>query len=406
MRSCGSLEVDRLQRHARSTAASWSPRRRWRPDLTDKPTLAEEVARIVGYDRIPSVLPVAPPGRGLTRAQQLRRARRRTRSPPPAPPRSSRTRSCPSRRTDLHGSRRRTPWRVRLANPLDGRARRCCAAPCSPGWSASRAATCPAGSPTSPCSRLGTVFLPEPRRDLRQPADFPCGERPAERRDPRRPRREHPAAALARRARCSSATACASSPGRARSPRRARRRARRSPAARAALAGADAGSSRATTPRMHPGRTAEMLRRRHRRRLRRRDAAARWPSELDLPRVVAVLELDLDALIERRPPRGRHDTDRRASRPPPRTSRWSSAAERPGRRRARRGRRGRRRAARARSSSSTTTAARACRRARSRSPSRCASARPTARSPRRRRATRSSPASRSRPSASGATLRE
>jgi phenylalanyl-tRNA synthetase beta chain len=47
----------------------------WRPDLTDKASLAEEVARIVGYDRIPSVLPVAPPGRGLTAAQ---RARRRT----------------------------------------------------------------------------------------------------------------------------------------------------------------------------------------------------------------------------------------------------------------------------------------------------------------------------------------
>ena len=46
----------------------------WRPDLTDAPTLAEEVARIVGYDRIPSVLPVAPPGRGYTREQQLRRA--------------------------------------------------------------------------------------------------------------------------------------------------------------------------------------------------------------------------------------------------------------------------------------------------------------------------------------------
>jgi phenylalanyl-tRNA synthetase beta chain len=47
----------------------------WRPDLTDKWTLAEEVARIVGYDRIPSVLPVAPPGRGrgLTLTQTLRR---------------------------------------------------------------------------------------------------------------------------------------------------------------------------------------------------------------------------------------------------------------------------------------------------------------------------------------------
>ncbi|MGN6429056.1 MAG: phenylalanine--tRNA ligase subunit beta [Leifsonia sp.] len=46
----------------------------WRPDLTDKSDLAEEVARIVGFDRIPSVLPVAPPGRGLTREQKLRRA--------------------------------------------------------------------------------------------------------------------------------------------------------------------------------------------------------------------------------------------------------------------------------------------------------------------------------------------
>ncbi len=45
----------------------------WRPDLTDAATLAEEVARIVGYDRIPSVLPVAPPGRGLSREQRLRR---------------------------------------------------------------------------------------------------------------------------------------------------------------------------------------------------------------------------------------------------------------------------------------------------------------------------------------------
>ncbi|MFC4224894.1 phenylalanine--tRNA ligase subunit beta [Lysinibacter cavernae] len=46
----------------------------WRPDLTFPAALAEEVARIVGYDRIPSVLPIAPPGRGLTRTQQLRRS--------------------------------------------------------------------------------------------------------------------------------------------------------------------------------------------------------------------------------------------------------------------------------------------------------------------------------------------
>jgi phenylalanyl-tRNA synthetase beta chain len=45
----------------------------WRPDLTERADLAEEVARILGYDRIPAVLPVAPPGRGLTAAQALRR---------------------------------------------------------------------------------------------------------------------------------------------------------------------------------------------------------------------------------------------------------------------------------------------------------------------------------------------
>jgi phenylalanyl-tRNA synthetase beta chain len=45
----------------------------WRPDLVDAPGLAEEVARIHGYDRIPSAIPVAPPGRGLTRSQAARR---------------------------------------------------------------------------------------------------------------------------------------------------------------------------------------------------------------------------------------------------------------------------------------------------------------------------------------------
>ncbi|NBU22455.1 MAG: phenylalanine--tRNA ligase subunit beta [Actinobacteria bacterium] len=45
----------------------------WRPDLTHKTDLAEEVARLIGYDKIPVRLPVAPPGRGLTRKQQLRR---------------------------------------------------------------------------------------------------------------------------------------------------------------------------------------------------------------------------------------------------------------------------------------------------------------------------------------------
>jgi phenylalanyl-tRNA synthetase beta chain len=46
----------------------------WRPDITHKTDLVEEVARITGYDRIPSRLPVAPPGRGLTKRQKMRRS--------------------------------------------------------------------------------------------------------------------------------------------------------------------------------------------------------------------------------------------------------------------------------------------------------------------------------------------
>ncbi len=108
---------------AASDDASWSiipPS--WRPDLTDKWTLAEEVARITGYDRIPSELPTPPSGRGFTPAQA---GRRRVANALAA----AGFVETPSfgftteEQNDLHGSAsgEHLPS-VKLANPLDGQA--------------------------------------------------------------------------------------------------------------------------------------------------------------------------------------------------------------------------------------------------------------------------------------------
>jgi phenylalanyl-tRNA synthetase beta chain len=64
---CTVRQSDQRQDVAEVTVPSW------RPDLTDPNDLAEEVIRLEGYDTIPSVLPVAPAGRGLTESQRLRR---------------------------------------------------------------------------------------------------------------------------------------------------------------------------------------------------------------------------------------------------------------------------------------------------------------------------------------------
>lgn len=46
----------------------------WRPDIAGGADLVEEVARIVGYDEIPSIVPTAPVGSGLSGNQSSRRA--------------------------------------------------------------------------------------------------------------------------------------------------------------------------------------------------------------------------------------------------------------------------------------------------------------------------------------------
>ncbi|MFD5216032.1 phenylalanine--tRNA ligase subunit beta [Microbacterium sp. NPDC058345] len=94
----------------------------WRPDLTDKWTLVEEVARIHGLDRIPSELPVPPSGRGYTPLQQGRKRVADALAAAglvetPAFPFTS------EEQNDLHGSAsgEHLPS-IRLANPLDGQA--------------------------------------------------------------------------------------------------------------------------------------------------------------------------------------------------------------------------------------------------------------------------------------------
>lgn len=133
----------------------------WRPDLTDKWTLAEEVARITGYDRIPSELPIPPSGRGFT---PLQLGRRRVANALAAagyvetPSFGFTT----SEQNDLHGSAsgEHLPS-VKLANPLDGQApflRRSLI----PGLLQVAHRNVSRGFTDLALFETGTVFLPEP----------------------------------------------------------------------------------------------------------------------------------------------------------------------------------------------------------------------------------------------------
>ncbi len=261
----------------------------WRPDLVDAPSLAEEVARIVGFDRIPSVLPVAPPGRGLTLDQR----RRRTIADALAGAGFTEVLSYPffSQATLDAFEGRRVPT-MGLANALDSEAARM-RTTLLPGLVEVARRNLSRGLTDLAIFEVGTVFLPQD--GVRYGTDsVPIGNRKPDEATlaeleaslPAQPRR---AGVLVL------GNAVERQPGQA---------AVTSglvdvlDAARiiAAAVGATLSPVQSAHPALHPGRTAE---------LRVGDVVVGFagellPSlaaELDLPRVVGVLELDLDTLF-------------------------------------------------------------------------------------------------------------
>ncbi|MFC9917954.1 phenylalanine--tRNA ligase subunit beta [Agromyces binzhouensis] len=264
----------------------------WRPDLTANVDLAEEVARLLGYDRIPSVLPVAPPGRGLTRAQRVRRGV----ADALAAAGGTEVLAFPfvtEAENALYGSTDGSPVAsVRLANALDATVpflRRSLI----PGLVGVARRNLSRGSTDLDVYELGLVFLPEAGRAYGA-AELPVGwERPSdavleELNDgiPAQPR--HVGVLL-------TGDLLPKQPGRAAEPAGiadALDAVRRI----AHAAGAEVEFAQGAHQAMHPGRTAEV---------RVGGQLVGYAGELhptltaeaDLPRVVAVAEVDLDAII-------------------------------------------------------------------------------------------------------------
>ncbi|MFV0427586.1 MAG: phenylalanine--tRNA ligase subunit beta [Beutenbergiaceae bacterium] len=69
----GDLGAASPGRHAAETAPVRVIPPTWRPDLTEPADLVEEVVRLQGYEHVPSVLPAAVAGHGLTSRQRRRR---------------------------------------------------------------------------------------------------------------------------------------------------------------------------------------------------------------------------------------------------------------------------------------------------------------------------------------------
>lgn len=264
----------------------------WRPDLTGKADLAEEVARLLGYDRIPSVLPVAPPGRGLTRGQRVRRGV----ADALAAAGSTEVLAFPfvtETENAVYGSVDGSPVAgVKLANALDASTpylRRSLL----PGLIGVARRNLSRGLTDLDVFELGLVFLPEAGRAYGT-HELPIGwERPSESvldglnaGIPAQPR--HIAVLLTGDLR-------AKQPGRAAEPAGiadALDAVRRI----AHAAGADVEFAQGSHQALHPGRTAEV-------RVAGQvvgyagELHPRLSEEADLPRVVAVAELDLDAIL-------------------------------------------------------------------------------------------------------------
>lgn len=151
----------------------------WRPDLTDKWSLAEEVARIHGLDRIPAVLPTPPSGRGLTAHQQGRRRVVNALAAAgfvetPAFPFTTEAQN------DLHGSAsgEHLPS-IRLANPLDGQVpflRRSLI----PGLLHTAHRNISRGLTDLALFETGAVFVPEPGVEYGTAEVPPLGVRPSD----------------------------------------------------------------------------------------------------------------------------------------------------------------------------------------------------------------------------------
>ncbi|MEI5584991.1 MULTISPECIES: phenylalanine--tRNA ligase subunit beta [unclassified Agromyces] len=264
----------------------------WRPDLTGRADLAEEVARLLGYDRIPSVLPVAPPGRGLTRSQRVRR----TVADALAAAGSTEVLAFPfvtEAENAQYGSVDGSPVAsVRLANALDASTpylRRSLL----PGLVGVARRNLSRGLTDLDVFELGLVFLPEQGRRYGS-AELPVGsERPSDAvlgeldaGIPAQPR--HLAVLLTGDLRPKQPGRAAESAGIADALDAVRRVAH--------AAGAEVEFAQGAHQALHPGRTAEV-------RVAGRvvgyagELHPRITAEADLPRVVAVAEIDLDAVI-------------------------------------------------------------------------------------------------------------